>query len=152
MEILEEVRGEQHTDTWLARWALARAVMAGGQPDEADSMLREVLDGLTALPLVAHQSDPHISRAELILRQCLTRTGSFAEAECPLLNAYKKLARVWPAGHVTVRAAIRSRIELYDARGRPDEAAIWKAEFDLLSSLRGAAASRHLRQAALATD
>lgn len=118
----------------------------------ADAMLREVLDGLKALPLVAHQSNDHIGRAELILGQCLTRTGSFAEAESPLLNAYKKLAPVWPAGHVTARAAIRTLIKLYDAWGRPDEADLWKAELDLLPPLRGPAASRHLRRAALVTD
>jgi tetratricopeptide (TPR) repeat protein len=58
----------------------------------------------------------------------------YADAEPFLLEGYQGLkeraARISPNGHGTLTAALEQLVRLYDAWGKPDEAAKWRKELE----------------------
>jgi len=114
---------EGSTAIMKTRVLLGRILTAAGRPDEAEPMLR--------VALVTHlQSHPEdrtaLAEAQSALGECLLRRGAFREAEPYLLAALESLK---PArGDAARRAAEvrRALSELYDAWGKPKEAAAYR--------------------------
>jgi serine/threonine protein kinase len=68
-----------------------------------------------------------VGEAESLLGGCLTTLGRHAEAEPLLLAGYEKLVASSDTGLRRVERASARLIDLYDASGRPEEAARWRA-------------------------
>lgn len=64
----------------------------------------------------------------MLLVRCLTQQHQFAEAERLLLEAFPVLEKEWGLGHDRVKTAVQRAAELYDAWGKPEKAAAWRAK------------------------
>jgi hypothetical protein len=60
------------------------------------------------------------------LGRCLTDLGRFDEAESQLLATYERELAMRGARHRNTREVVTNLIRLYEAWGRPDEAAQWR--------------------------
>jgi tRNA A-37 threonylcarbamoyl transferase component Bud32 len=104
---------------------LGAIMTANGRPQEAMPLLREALDyRRKGLP----PGHPKTAQVESQLGGCLLALKQFAEAEPLLLAGYRGLEKD-PGTPARERAKARGRlVELYEAWGKPAEAAKWKAE------------------------
>ncbi len=59
---------------------------------------------------------------------CLAGLGRYAEAEASLLEGHELIERGFGVEHARTVEAIRALIDLYDAWGKPDKAAEWRAK------------------------
>jgi serine/threonine protein kinase len=98
-----------------------------GRAAEAEPLLREALEKRRKGLPPGHQKTAEM---ESLLGACLAAQHKFAEAEPLLVTSYQVLAKV-PGTSVTQRHKARQRlVQLYDAWGKPAEAANWKAKSD----------------------
>jgi tetratricopeptide (TPR) repeat protein len=105
---------------------LARCLLATGRRAEATAKARAAVEGAAALG----RFDLTAMYANTVLAACLTGDGKYAEAESHLLAAQKCLAdpvTVLPGMRPLVADYFRWTAELYEAWGKPDEAAKWRA-------------------------
>jgi hypothetical protein len=144
--------GPKHIDTLLARRDLAQAHMGVKNLDAAESILAEVLQGMTDRP----PKDPIVVFTTGILRHCLTvrqRTvpdtwttfntmsllgGSLLgqkkdpEAEPLLFKGYEGMKQreksIPQQGSTRILEALDRLIELYTVANKPDEMKKWQAE------------------------
>jgi hypothetical protein len=59
--------------------------------------------------------------------RCLTKAERFAEAETELTGAHAIFHEIFGPDNRRTVAVVRGLLELYDAWGRPDQAAEWQA-------------------------
>ncbi len=78
----------------LATCALARAILATGEPQDAAALLQECLAGLDGAPLNDRQRRMIRARAELVMGACHSAAGRFSEAESLLIRAHRQIAEV----------------------------------------------------------
>ncbi len=96
----------------------------GGDLDEAEELLRE------ALAIRRRELGPEHRLTAVtasILGGCLAARGSFAEAESLLLESYRRLEEERGGDQRPARRALERLIALYEARGRGDRAAAFRA-------------------------
>ncbi|MCP3964483.1 MAG: serine/threonine protein kinase, partial [bacterium] len=114
--------GEDHPTYANYRLSQARLLLAKGDAVAAEAVARSALEVLRRR-LPEHR---HTRCAESILGASLARQGHFQEAEPLLTESYLWLAdRLGPRA-VDARDALERVIELYDAWGRPEEAAPYR--------------------------
>jgi len=104
---------------------LAAVLVGQGKGREAEPLAQEALAIFRAA-----KSSWRVPDAESVLGSCLVAEGRFAEAEPLLLGSYSIL-KASPEGAHYAPAALQRIVDLYEAWGRPDRAAPWRA---LLSS------------------
>jgi serine/threonine protein kinase len=124
---MERAYGPDHPDLAASHWSLAHVLWGQGKLDEAEVELR-------AAVAVAEKAYPEGSAGhaayDLPLGNLLAERGRFSEAEPLVLSAYETfLATEGPDGPRTTDAAAWM-VKLYEAWGRPDEAARFRAEGD----------------------
>jgi tetratricopeptide (TPR) repeat protein/tRNA A-37 threonylcarbamoyl transferase component Bud32 len=122
---MERAYGPDHPDVASSRWSLAHVLWGEGKLDEAEVELREAV-------AVAERAYPEASAGRaayrLPLGNLLAERGRFAEAEPLVLSAHAAyLAVEGPNGPRTADAA-SWLVKLYQAWGRPDEAARYAPE------------------------
>ena len=122
---MERAYGPDHPDVASSRWSLAHVLWGLGKLDEAEIELREAV-------AVADRAFPEGSAGRatynLPLGNLLAERGRFSEAEPLVLSAYEAfLATDGPDGPRTTEAA-SWLVKLYEAWGRPDDAARYRAE------------------------
>ncbi len=103
---------------------LGLALLDLGRAREAEPVLRE------SLALRRKSLPPghwHISSSESALGACLTAEGRYAEAESLLLRAEAGLESARGPDHERTVEARQRLVALYEAWGRPDRAARWRA-------------------------
>jgi serine/threonine-protein kinase len=97
-----------------------------GQPSQAEPLLRE------ALRLRVGQfgpTDRRTAKAQRVLGVCLTSLGRQREAEQLLLESHRTLGSATNWYHRTLwRQTARDLVALYDGMGRPDQAAVFRAQ------------------------
>jgi len=71
-----------------------------------------------------------LSQTESLLGEALAGQGRFGEAEVRLLAAYRALTQDPRVSTYYLRAARQRIVRLYEAWGKPDQAAAWSAEVD----------------------
>ena len=110
---------------------LAALYEAWGKPEEATRWLEE-LESIRRRRLEAalaeggaEDFDTGCRRGEL--GECLTRMGRYAEAEEQLLEAHRVLDAAVGDDHIRTIRAVRALVDLYEAWGKPAEAAEWRA-------------------------
>jgi tetratricopeptide (TPR) repeat protein len=107
---------------------IARCFLAIGRGPEATAKVRAVVADVDRL----ERSDWEGVYAHAVLGACLTAEGKYAEAEPHLLAAHQGLAAnpdpVPPGARPIVTDINRWTAELYEAWGKPEEAAKWRAQ------------------------
>jgi tetratricopeptide (TPR) repeat protein len=146
-------KGPKHIDTLLALRGVAQMDLAFGQPDLAEPLLVEVLDGLALGPddpirafTVGLLQQTFDLRAETVpdcwstfntqslLGGALLGQQKYAEAEPLLLTGYEGMrAREamiprTDGGELRIPEALDRLIELYTATNKPEEAKRWRTE------------------------
>ncbi len=117
--------GPDHADTVEALHNLAAILKARGMLDEAEPLLERVVEASTRGLGVEHWYTAYYRVSH---GRCLLAMGKHAEAEERLLAAHRRLVEVFGEGHGYVVVTVRSLVELYEAWGKPDEAAAWRAK------------------------
>jgi tetratricopeptide (TPR) repeat protein len=101
------------------------ALAARGKLDEAEKLLREILEHQHS---AGDQASTDAARTMAFLAGVLARRGSFAEAESLYLPALDVLRRRMPPTHPRRRELVESLARLYEAWGRPADAARLRQE------------------------
>jgi tetratricopeptide (TPR) repeat protein len=125
LEVGRRVLGEEHPDTLPTMHDLAYVYSQQGRHREAEPLYRGALEGRRRILGEAHD-DTLASLGGLVL--CLIELGVFEQAE-PLAIEYYELGEGGdePRPDET-QAAIELLVELYEAWGKPEQAAQWRAQ------------------------
>jgi serine/threonine protein kinase len=115
--------GHEHIGRALA--LLGRVLTEQGKPAEGEPLLREAAD---LFRKHSPSKQDLIAETETWLGACLTARGRYEEAETFSLRSYNIL-KAAPAVPPRDKEAAKQRIvKLYDAWGKPDKAAEWRAK------------------------
>ncbi|MGH9841172.1 MAG: tetratricopeptide repeat protein [Blastocatellia bacterium] len=116
--------GETHTETATTIGNLGGVYFDQGQYNEALRLHQQALDIYLKLLPPDHWM---INRARSNIGGCLTKLKRYSEAEEQLLAAYAGLKSARGEQHAQTRTAVSRLIELYEAWGKPDQAAPYRA-------------------------
>jgi tetratricopeptide (TPR) repeat protein len=120
--------GNQHLRAALAMKTLGRILLERGQPEEAEPLLRECAATCRRLSMSNEEKTCLAAEADGALGACLLVLKRFEEAEPLLLNAYRVIDSDGGTGQQQVKQALQRILDLYDAWGKPAEAAEWRAK------------------------
>jgi tetratricopeptide (TPR) repeat protein len=98
-----------------------------GRDAEALALARDALETAEASLPRGHLK---IGRYRQYLGQCLTALDRFEEAERELLAAHDSLRGQQGDGHPYTQAAVFDLIDLYEAWGKPAQAAEWRSRLE----------------------
>ena len=96
-------------------------------PDQAEPTLRRCVELLSQLDL-PEGCKWHKHQAQSSLGYCLLAKGQYQEAETLLLAGYQKLHAQQGEAFFETRLALQRIVDLYEAWGKADEAAQWRAK------------------------
>jgi serine/threonine protein kinase/tetratricopeptide (TPR) repeat protein len=124
LEVQRRVLGDDHDATILSLGNLASILTRLGRPREAEPLLVEALES-------CHRT---LGKDHSLCASTLRRYGGtlvalerYAEAERQLLEAHTLLVAAYDEHHPSATRAAAGLAELYEAWGRPEDAAIWRA-------------------------
>jgi non-specific serine/threonine protein kinase/serine/threonine-protein kinase len=116
---------EGHPDIANSLDGLGGLLFKRGKAAEAEPLLRECLAIRRRTLTKGHQE---IAGTEGWLGSCLTTLGRYAEAEALLLNCFQTLTTAQGVSKKRRQEALDRIIQLYEAWGKPDKAAQWRAK------------------------
>ncbi len=119
-----ELLGEQHPYVAGTLRSLGDALMRAGDLGEAETLLREAEQRYRVALDEGHWQ---VSNTQSFIGECLQLQGRFEEAEELLLAAYPALAAQLGPDHRRTQRALQRVVDLYDAWGKPEEAAEYRA-------------------------
>ena len=105
-------------------WGLGKLLSDKGEFAEAETLLREAVEIRTT----ASQRNVHTGRTRLFLGECLARMGRYEQAEQELRQSYDVIVAAVGTDHSFEPEARRKLVALYEAWGKPEEAARWRAK------------------------
>jgi serine/threonine protein kinase len=111
--------GPDHPDVGAVRTSEAGALMRLGRLDEAETAVRR---GLAIRTAKFPETSIPVSLSRLRLGEILTKKRRYTEADELLRQAAENLAAAGPGADTFRRNAIKARIALYEAWGKPAEA------------------------------
>jgi serine/threonine-protein kinase len=126
--MLRRSRGDGSMEAALTELDLAIALTSVGSYDEAASLALRTRSMLTGT-LGADNS--MVFLAHIVVGDALRGLGRYAEAETLLLAAYGRFEVPKPVTAGWRRGALASLVRLYEAQGRPAEAARYRALLDV---------------------
>ena len=106
-------------------YLLAEIMIGGGDPEEAEPLLRECLQIRSASEAY---NDRLIANTESLLGACLTALRRYEEAEPLLLGSYPRIESAEEEPDDLASAACQRIIDLYDAWGDAEKANAWRAK------------------------
>ncbi len=114
--------GKEHLDTLAAEDTMVTILLKSGQIEKAETLFRYL--GTTAERVFGknHWAMPYF-RAHYGM--CLVELGQYEQAEPLLIEAYPRLP---PLPATDAKDTIRYLANLYDAWGKPEQAAEWRAK------------------------
>ncbi len=115
-------------DEYATAYALVLAAtqfVSHGEHAEAETRLRECLEIRKRILPEGHW---FIANTNSILGGAIAGQGRYQEAEPLLLESYSSLKDDHEALLARKREALKRLVELYEAWGKPDEAAMWRAK------------------------
>jgi eukaryotic-like serine/threonine-protein kinase len=125
LDLMRAARGDNHTQTASVMVNVARFAIDRGRFDEAEALLVPALKiRREAFP----DNDRRIAQAKNWLGATYTSLGRYAEAEPLLLDAHRNLTSVPDAWSADKRAVLNHLITLYQALGKPNQAAPYRQE------------------------
>jgi len=122
--IQRKALGEDHRYVGTSLNNLAGLLYHQGQYAEAEKLQREAIAIYQKSLGAEHWM---IQRSRSHLGACLTKLGRYPEAEEQLLAAYPGLKTTRGEQHALTRTAVSRLLELYEAWGKPDRAAPYRA-------------------------
>lgn len=123
-EIRLSALGSTHRLTLNARTGIADALLMADRPAEAEAIAADAATVQRDSGLV----DPVLVGSTLrVWGRALSRLGRYQEAEDHLLEAWELQSVELGEDHVHTRSNIPPLVELYEAWGRTDDAAEWRA-------------------------
>ncbi len=125
LDALVRTAGEGHLSTAGGMDTLALILTDRGEAAEAESLYRSALDICTRELPEGHWRTA-VYRGHLGAQ--LAAAARFDEAEPLLISAWETVSASQGEGSRRTQAIIRELVELYDAWGRPDDAAFWRAK------------------------
>ncbi|UCE60063.1 MAG: tetratricopeptide repeat protein [Phycisphaerales bacterium] len=133
--------GEEHLCTVSARQMAGWALIEQRQARQAETLLRECVETFKRLH-VPEQETWRVAEAESILGACLVELQRFDEAEVRLLEGYTAIHDRGGKQFAATHAALKRIVALYEAWGKPDEAAKWQAELRAMKALAASPAPK----------
>ena len=124
LEISRRTRGEDHPHTLLTAHNLATLYDKLGRYAEAEALFLSTIQ--TKLRVLG-QAHAITARTEAALADMFKRQGRYAESEPLALAAHEAYLATLGAQSKQVQGAIKQLVELYDAWGKPEKAAAWRA-------------------------
>ncbi|MFH1418882.1 MAG: serine/threonine-protein kinase [Planctomycetota bacterium] len=116
--------GDSHGPLY-AKHELSVALRGLGRVDEAERIAREIVTSAHDLVSGGFTSEPYLRAHH---GRCLTELGRYAEAEEQLLRARRRGLPVWTEGDQDHAYVIGHLVHLYEAWGKRDQAAAWRAQ------------------------
>jgi serine/threonine protein kinase/Tfp pilus assembly protein PilF len=95
-----------------------------GKYDEAEKNFNE---GISIRGKIFGENHWETATARSLLGGCLTKEGKYAQAEKLLTESLEIIKKQFGQEHPRTQAALRRVVELYDAWGKPKQAAVYKA-------------------------
>ena len=123
LEAQRRLLGDDHVRVAVNRRLLAELLLDEGETAAAGELLEAALEILRR----AGADDSGIARTECLQGSYLAATGRYEEAEALLLESYQRLRDLEGEDDDRTRDAARRTVELYEAWGRNDAAAAWRA-------------------------
>jgi serine/threonine-protein kinase len=125
IDIYRQVYGGPHFRVGVALANLGSVHLAAGRLAEAEPLFRQAIDMSSAT-----QSPDHLNTAiaRIKLGRTLVRQKRFADAEPQIIAGYESMSRQTNPSVSWLRAAREDLAIVYDALGRPDQAAKFRAE------------------------
>jgi tetratricopeptide (TPR) repeat protein/predicted Ser/Thr protein kinase len=117
--------GEENPQTLMMMNNLGLLLIQVGKLDEAEELL------MTNVELADRAAPPgHWFREAVRVSygECLLAQQRFERAESVLLGCYQRLSESMGAEHFRTRGAVDDLVKLYEAWGKPDQAAEWRAK------------------------
>ncbi len=124
MQIRRRVLGEEHPDTLRSAHNLAAIYGSLGRYREAEHLFAGARNGRRR---VLGENHPDTLFTQLRLASVLRDQRRYNEAEVIALAAYRGLRDTLGAEHDRTRTAIEDLVKLYEAWGRNESAAEWRA-------------------------
>jgi serine/threonine protein kinase/tetratricopeptide (TPR) repeat protein len=124
LAIWRKLLGSEHPYVAEGLTGLADALRHQHKILEAETLARE---GLAIRQRVLPKDHPDIALAQSVLGACLTEERRYQEAEPFLLGSYPVLKSKRGEGSREARAALEGVVRLYEAWGKPNKAAEYKA-------------------------
>ena len=123
LAIQRKIHPPERVETAHSLSRLGQVLCEKGEHVEAETLLREAIEcfGLT------RDAWGNADWARSNLGECLTAMGRYSEAEAELQRASKGLAKAHGETHSKTRRALERLVALYEAWGKPDQAAEWQA-------------------------
>jgi tetratricopeptide (TPR) repeat protein len=132
--------GPENPMTLRRQDSLAVAIHGQGRFEEAEALLRDAVEIAERLGLDGYCEIPTLRRD---FGRCLTDLGRYEDAEEQLLAAYEGESAMRGDEHRYTREAVANLVHLYEAWGKPDKGAEWRAKLPegWTNEQRGEAAS-----------
>jgi serine/threonine-protein kinase len=124
LRLMKKLLGAEHPDIAVALYNLARAIQARGAPRRAEPVYLEALAMARKLLGPRHVV---LGAALSSYGSCLTDMKRYREAEEKLIEAHGMLKALLGEGHERTKQTAARLLRLYEAWGRPDEAAKYGA-------------------------
>ena len=125
LEGRRRVLGDDHPDTLISMGNLGDLLTSLERLAEAERLLVMAVEGVEGSLPREHDITGLTMRK---LGRCLTGLERYAEAETALLEAHEVLTAAVGADHAQTRKVMPNLAELYDAWGKPEKAAEWRAK------------------------
>ncbi len=125
IDIRRRVMDPLHPRTVLNVSLLGRILEKAGRLDEAESTLRSAVDDASKLRGTRPEIEGMVLRHYAAL---LMRLARYQEAEHLLTQSDAILSPLYDVKHERRGAVLRTFVQLYDAWGKPDKAAEWRAK------------------------
>ena len=119
--------GESHPQVAETLAGLAEALMQQSDFTAAEPLLRECLEIRRS---VLGDTDWRTAHTATELGGCLTGLGHYQEAELLLRGGYPIIGQELGDSHQRTREALKRLVDLYEAWGRPDQAAEYRVLLD----------------------
>lgn len=132
LDILAEKLGPDHPDLSILHRTMATIETRAGEYDEAEASLRSAIEIDTR---ALSEDHPRIANSIMMLGTVYMFRGDYEAAEGYLLRALEMSERHVAEGRlISARGALDTLARLYDAWGRPEEAARYRARVAQIDS------------------
>jgi serine/threonine protein kinase len=113
----------------------AQQMVRDGRLEEAEAEYATLIK--TARMVLPQQPNWYLARLYGEHGECLMKLGRYAQSELPLLTSYEHLQTLYGDEHSLTLDAIRRLVQLYQAWGKPGQAAEWAGRLLAGSSMTG---------------
>jgi serine/threonine protein kinase/tetratricopeptide (TPR) repeat protein len=123
----EAIYGQEHFGTVAAQQVLGWLLVKRGEPGQAEPLLQSCVDTFSRLDIPEHLAWLP-AQGNSALGECLAAQQRFDEAEPLLVQGYDTIQEAKGDGYILTRIALERVIGLYEAWGKTDQVARWRAK------------------------